>query len=671
MVPSSKYSVKPLQRNYRTALFLIGALVLISLIAYSWVFVSRQKADVQANLKIEAQQLGLSLDDTIDVVRAHIFNTRRSIEHSLSRPDLADKALTRILRGARDNPVQLQADMGTLHVNPAISLEPKAFERDLTAAATFLSGAAATHQWNSVFQWTYFYGVSEHWFLIYPMLSREELFRATKTNDIASSLRVIFEADGTRPMAAVGPRNNPKREMVWTSPYLDASGKGMMVTLLAPVYLADEFIGAVGTDVTLKALNTTLRSHDLDLGRAMVVDLEGYLVADTGGALDKAEGKVKLAKLFPDAPVAAAASAPDWLKFPLKGTDWVLLIHLPEADLDRHVLSMLLPYFGLAAALIFAIVGLAVLQNRRYAGPALQLAEYVEQCESQPDVPPPQVPVIWRPMFEQVANSARERQELLARTHAQTQELERTVEERTASLSETGDALLKTQHDLLRADRLGALGGMIAGVAGELSALLARAQKATAALHGSLNVFNEQQRLGLRKADLEIFVARVEETERAVGQGVEQAGELIQRLRQLAVDQASEQARSFPLRDIAENVLAVLGPRLRLKGCSIDNRIPEDIEMHALAGTFGQVLHHLLDVAIDRVQAPGLIELTGYLDNDERGDQVVLAVTDNGAPTAELPEGWQVAKALIEESLGGTLEIEKSRVVARLPRCSN
>jgi two-component system NtrC family sensor kinase len=181
---------------------------------------------------------------------------RRAVEYGLAKPVSGEMK-------AGD----WQPGMGSLHRDPKAAIDPKLLQRDLSAASRFLIGAAATHQWNPIFQWTYYYDQGERWVLVYPEIPFKDIARAAKTDDPSAVMRFFFDADGTRPVATVGPRNNPKREMLWTAPYHDAAGKGMMVTLLAPVYLGDEYVGAMGTDITLKALTATLRAHGLGCSR--------------------------------------------------------------------------------------------------------------------------------------------------------------------------------------------------------------------------------------------------------------------------------------------------------------------------------------------------------------------------------------------------------------------
>ena len=678
MTTTWKHTAKPLQRAYLRTLLFAGLLLTGALVAYSAMLLSDKQDALLADIKGESQQLKLSLDDTLDVVRGHLFTVQHDVEGSLAQPSAFDK------RAGKDD----LPDLGSLLLDPKAPIEQKAFQRNLAAAASFMPTAAAMHQWSHVFQWTYFYDQSGHWVLIYPHLTEGELLRTTRTGDIGAALKVFVDADGTRPIFMVGPRNNPKREMLWTPPYRDAAGKGMMVTLLAPVYVADEYVGAVGTDITLKELNQTLREHAPASARALVVDAAGNLLADTDPGLDKADTRVLLTAAFPELTEGLDGIAPEdpaWLRYPIKGSDMTLLVHVPEAQLRNEALVSLYPYLGMALLAFLALLALGWLQNRRYAWPALQLAEYMERCSTSPDAAMPAVPEIWTPMFEQAALAARAQHDLLQRTQAEAEELEAKVAERTAELASANAALeatvaslQKTRHDLVRADRLGSLGGMIAGVANELQGPLDQAKGSASQFVTRLDAFKLQQARGLRKAELEEFVSQADAVGRQVSQDLGAAVDLLSRFKQLAVDQASEEARRFRLHDLAENVLAVMRPVLALHACTVDNRIPAQLEMHAQAGPLGQLLHHLLADAVERAAtAPAgvQIELAAAADNDARGERILLSIQDNGSTPEKPQAGMEIARALVEEAFGGEVEAVASaggsRVTLRLPKAAD
>jgi diguanylate cyclase (GGDEF)-like protein/PAS domain S-box-containing protein len=104
--------------------------------------------------------------------------------------------------------------------------------------------------------WLYYTG--EQGFInMYPWTSSKE-FRYT--DELKS---VEFYKVGT-------PENDPSRSIVWTPVYLDAAGKGLMVTLSAPVYRGDDFQGVVSLDLTNSWLSNQIASR-----------YDSYLIDDT------------------------------------------------------------------------------------------------------------------------------------------------------------------------------------------------------------------------------------------------------------------------------------------------------------------------------------------------------------------------------------------------------
>ena len=95
--------------------------------------------------------------------------------------------------------------------------------------------------------WLYY--TSENDFInIFPWISSDE-YRYSK-----QIKRIEFYTSAT-------PENNPLRERVWTPVYLDSAGKGLMVTLSAPIYRNDTFKGVVSLDLTNAWLNEKIESE--------------------------------------------------------------------------------------------------------------------------------------------------------------------------------------------------------------------------------------------------------------------------------------------------------------------------------------------------------------------------------------------------------------------------
>lgn len=80
----------------------------------------------------------------------------------------------------------------------------------------------------------------------------------------------------------IGPEKNPGRKYAWTDIYIDKTALGWMLSALTPVYLNDELVGAVGLDVTLKALiNEAMRQANHTHRHIMLLDSHDNIIAMT------------------------------------------------------------------------------------------------------------------------------------------------------------------------------------------------------------------------------------------------------------------------------------------------------------------------------------------------------------------------------------------------------
>ncbi|HEY0602157.1 MAG TPA: ATP-binding protein, partial [Herpetosiphonaceae bacterium] len=92
----------------------------------------------------------------------------------------------------------------------------------------------------------------------------------------------------------VTPEYNPERKTIWTVPYIDPAGQGMMVSAVAPIYQGDEFRGILGVDITLKRLIDHLNAVkpvQSGSGYAFLVDQQGRLIAAPPHAIGEMMGK--------------------------------------------------------------------------------------------------------------------------------------------------------------------------------------------------------------------------------------------------------------------------------------------------------------------------------------------------------------------------------------------
>lgn len=88
--------------------------------------------------------------------------------------------------------------------------------------------------------------------------------------------------------------NNPDRKPIWTNPYVDFLGKGLMITCSYPVYKNNEMIGVACIDIGL----TDIRNSISDLaivgtGISFLIDEEGKIIYYPGYSMkDKGQGAI-------------------------------------------------------------------------------------------------------------------------------------------------------------------------------------------------------------------------------------------------------------------------------------------------------------------------------------------------------------------------------------------
>ncbi len=189
----------------------------------------------------------------------------------------------------------------------------------------------------------------------------------------------------------------------------------------------------------------------------------------------------------------------------------------------------------------------------------------------------------------------------------------------------------ETQRYLIEAERLAALGGLIAGVAHEISSPIGNSLTVASTLAHRSSDFTDRISSGqVRRAALVEFVDNCRCATEQLIANLHRAGGLIQSIKQVAVDRSSEARRVFDLKVATEQVAASVGSRLRNSQTSLTIQIPSDIMMDSFPGPYGQVLTNLVFNAITHgfTNGPGgrmLIEA-----HRVGMDQVEITFSDDG-----------------------------------------
>jgi signal transduction histidine kinase len=201
-----------------------------------------------------------------------------------------------------------------------------------------------------------------------------------------------------------------------------------------------------------------------------------------------------------------------------------------------------------------------------------------------------------------MSKAIREREEALASLNA---ELEGRVSERTRDLEEsnqellaTNESLRLTQAELVRSEKLAALGKLVAGVAHELNTPIGNALMAVSALKGERDELDGRMASGLSRAALAGFLASVSEGLGIAERNLGRAAQLVNSFKQVAVDQTSSQRRIFDLAEVTNEVLLTLQPTIKRTPYKIEASVPPGIRIDGFPGVFGQILANLVNNAV-------------------------------------------------------------------------
>jgi signal transduction histidine kinase len=237
--------------------------------------------------------------------------------------------------------------------------------------------------------------------------------------------------------------------------------------------------------------------------------------------------------------------------------------------------------------------------------------------------------------------------------------------------------LREAQQNLIAAEKLAALGGLVAGVAHEVNNPIGISLTVASSFARRCEDFAEEVDRGpLRRSRLAEFLDTGRDAASQLVANLQRAGELVQSFKQVAVDRSLADRRQFDLRESTDQIVASLRPVLKKAQVALTIDVPAGILMESYPGAYGQVLTNLFLNSVVHGFPDGR---SGHItvEASESDGDVDILVADDGVGMSEQTQrraldpffttrrneggtglGLHIIFNLVTQQLGGRLSFE-------------